>query len=273
MRKEILFNSSLPRSGSTLLQNVIGQNPEIFVTPTSGLSDLILSCKNIYNHSQSFKAQDAHQMQSAFLGFCRAGMQGYFNLLTNKPMVLDKSRDWGINYGLLEMFSDSPKVICMVRDARAIFASMEKNFRKNPHRENHVQNPQELVGTTLNKRIDIWAGGIPVGIAMDRIKDMMQQGIDKKVLFIRYEDLMSNPEQEIRRFYDYIKKPYYEAHDFENVTQITHENDIVHGIYGDHVLREKFEKKPDDFMDILGYELSTNIKNHYKWFYDYFGYV
>jgi sulfotransferase len=273
MKKEILFNSSLPRAGSTLIQNLVGQNQDIYVTPTSGLSDLILNAKNTYNHSQAFQAQDSKQMEKSFIEFSRAGMQGYFNGLTDKPMVLDKSREWGINYGLLEMFQESPKVICMVRDVRAVFASMEKNFRKNPHKENHIQNPQQLIGTTLDKRIDIWASGIPVGISMDRLRDMIQQGIDKKVLFIRYEDLMSNPEEEMKRFYDYIGKPYYEGHDFENVTQITHENDVVHGIYGDHTLRQKFERKPDDFMDVLGYELSMNIRNHYKWFYDYFGYV
>jgi sulfotransferase len=273
MQKELFFNSSLPRAGSTLIQNVVGQNPDIYVTPTSGLADLILNSKNTYNQSQAFQSQDAQQMQNAFVEFSRAGMQGYFNGLTDKPMVLDKSREWGINYGLLEMFIDNPKVICMIRDARSIYCSMEKNFRKNPHKENHIQNAQQLVGTTLDKRINIWADSIPVGISMDRLKDCIQQGIDKKMLFIRYEDLMANPEQELRRFYDYIGKPYYEGHDFENVTQITHENDVIHGIYGDHVLRQKFERKPDDYEEILGYELCNNIKNTYKWFYDYFGYI
>jgi hypothetical protein len=160
----------------------------------------------------------------------------------------------------------------MVRDLRAIFASMEKNFRKNPHRENFVQNPAELKGTTLKKRIDIWADGIPVGIAIDRLRDIIDQDIHKKILFIRYEDLMSLPENEIRRFYEYVGLPIYEGHNFEDIEQITHENDVVHGIYGDHKLRKKFERKPDDYFNILGYELSMDIKNHYKWFYDFFGY-
>jgi sulfotransferase len=273
MKKEIFFNSSLPRAGSTLIQNVIGQNPYIYVTPTSGLADLILTSKNIYNNSQAFQSQDAKQMQNAFVEFSRAGMQGYFDGLTDKPIVVDKSREWGINYRLLEMLIDTPKVICMVRDVRSIYCSMEKNFRKNPHKDNHIQNAPQLVGTTLEKRLNIWADSVPVGISMDRLKDCIQQGIDKKMLFIRYEDLMSNPEQELRRFYHYIGKPYYEGHDFENVTQITHENDVIHGIYGDHTLRPKFERKPDDYDEILGYELCANIKNTYKWFYDYFGYV
>ena len=161
----------------------------------------------------------------------------------------------------------------MVRDVRSIYSSMEKNFRKNPHRENHIQNAPQLVGTTLDKRINIWADGVPVGVSMDRLKDCIQQGIDKKMLFIRYEDLMDNPENEMMRLYEYLELPYYEAHDFENVAQLTHENDLIHGIYGDHTLRPKFERIPDDYNEILGFELSNSIKNTYKWFYNYFGYV
>jgi sulfotransferase len=171
------------------------------------------------------------------------------------------------------MINPEPKIICMVRDIRSIYSSMEKNFRKNPHRENHVQDVPNLVGTTLNKRVDIWAGGVPVGVAIDRLQDVIQQGIAEKMLFVRYEDLMDNPQNEIKRIYEYFGIPEYDKHDFQNVTQHTQENDMIHGIYGDHTLRPKFERKPDDFMDVLGYDISMNLKNHYKWFYDYFGYV
>lgn len=271
--EKLFFNSSLPRSGSTLIQNLLAQNPNFYCTPTSGLAELVLNAKNVYNHSQAFLAQNSDQMQLSFFDFIRFGMNGYFKNLTQKPYVVDKSRDWGIHYGLLNMAYSEPKIICMVRDLRSVFSSMEKNFRKNPHKENHIQNTQNLIGTTLNKRVDIWAEGVPVGVSIDRLKDMIQQGIDKKVLFVRYEDLMHNPENEMKRIYDYFGVPMYEQHDFENITQYTHENDAVHGIYGDHKLREKFERKPDDFLDVLGHEISMNIKNHYKWFYNYFGYV
>jgi hypothetical protein len=150
---------------------------------------------------------------------------------------------------------------------------MEKNFRKNPHRENHVQNVPELVGTTLRKRIDIWADGVPVGVSVDRLRDIIDQGIDKNILFIRYEDLMSDPESEVKRFYDYIGIDYYSGHNFETIEQVTHENDLIHGIYGDHKLRKEFKRLPDDYEDILGFELSQAIKNTYGWFYDYFEYV
>jgi len=271
--KKIFFNSSLPRSGSTLIQNLLAQNPDFYCTPTSGLADLVLNARGTYNNSQAMLAQNKDEMQSAFLNYVAGGINGYFNGLTNKPFIVDKSREWGINYGLINMINPEPKIICMVRDIRSIYSSMEKNFRKNPHRENHVQDVPNLVGTTLNKRVDIWAGGVPVGVAIDRLQDVIQQGIAEKMLFVRYEDLMDNPENEMKRIYDYFGIPEYDKHDFENITQHTQENDMIHGIYGDHTLRPKFERKPDDFMDVLGYEISMNIRNHYKWFYDYFGYV
>jgi sulfotransferase len=272
MEKKYFFNSSLPRAGSTLFQNIIGQNPDFYVTPTSGFLELIYGAKGNFQTSPEFKAQDQTLMDEAFFSFCKSGMDGYFNSLTDKPYVLDKNRGWTITYELTNKFYPNPKMVCLVRDLRAIFASMEKNFRKNPHRENFVQNPAELKGTTLKKRIDIWADGIPVGIAIDRLRDIIDQNLHKKILFIRYEDLMSLPENEIRRFYEYVGLPMYEGHNFEDIEQITHENDVVHGIYGDHKLRKKFERKPDDYFEVLGYELSMDIKNHYKWFYDFFGY-
>ncbi len=272
MEKRYIFNSSLPRAGSTLFQELCNQNPEFYATPTSGFLELIYGAKANFQSSPEFKAQDPHVMDKAFFGFCRASMDGYFNALTDKPYVLDKNRGWGISYGLANMFYPEPKIVCMVRDLRAVFSSMEKNFRKNPHRENYVQNPVNLQGTTVRKRVDIWAEGLPVGVSIDRLKDCFEQGIAEKMLFIRYEDLMENPEHEMRRFYEYISLPYYEKHDFENIVQKEHENDMAHGIYGDHKLRPKFKKLPDDWDEILGFEISNAIKNTYKWFYTQFEY-
>lgn len=273
MDKIIYYNSSLPRAGSTLFQNIIGQNPEFYVTPTSGLNDLISTSRDTFSSSPSFNAQDPKLMSEAYINFCRDGMQGFFKSITEKPFILDKSRGWGIEYNLLEIFFHKPKVVCMVRDIRSIFSSMEKNFRKNPHKNSGIQNTSELIGTTLDKRVDNWGKTQPIGVSLDRLKDMIQQGISDKVLFIRYEDLMLNPTEEIMRFYDYIGLDFYKKHDFVNITQLTQENDVIHGIFGDHKLREEFKRLPDDYNEILGVDISEKIKNHYQWFYEYFGYV
>ncbi len=45
MVEKIFFQCSLPRSGSTLLQNVLAQNPDFYATPTSGLIEIFLNAK------------------------------------------------------------------------------------------------------------------------------------------------------------------------------------------------------------------------------------
>jgi sulfotransferase len=184
MEKKIYFQSSLPRSGSTLFQNIIAQNPNFYSTPTSGLLELVFGAKGNFQNSPEFKAQDAQLMDKAFLAFCKGGINAYFNSLTDKPYILDKNRGWGVCYSLSNMiFGSEPKIVFMVRDLRAIYASMEKKYRKNPHKENYIVNPAQMQGTTVDKRIDIWSNQAPVGVALDRLKDIIQQGLDKKNTF------------------------------------------------------------------------------------------
>ena len=60
---KIFYQSSLPRAGSTLLQNILAQNPDIYATPTSGVLELIFGARANYTNSAEFKAQDAETMK------------------------------------------------------------------------------------------------------------------------------------------------------------------------------------------------------------------
>lgn len=269
--EKIFFNSSLPRSGSTLLQNIMGQNPDFYVTPTSGVLELLYAARANYTNSPEFKAQDFETMKSGFLGFCRGGIESFFNTITDKPYVMDKSRGWGIHYNFLNSFYPNPKIVAMVRDPRSIFASMEKNFRKNQFLDSGMVNHSELKGTTTEKRIDIWSQSQPVGMAMERLYQVFREGINEKIHFIRYEDLMSNPKHEMFKLYEYLELKQFN-HDFNNIKQITQEDDSVYGIYGDHTIRKKIQILPDNSKSILGERGYNWIRQNYSWFFDEFKY-
>lgn len=271
MDKQIFFQSSLPRAGSTLLQNIIGQNPDFYVTPTSGMLELLFSSMKTYSLSAEFKAQDQTQMRNAWLGYCNGGMQGFFNGLTNKPYVVDKSRGWGIHYDFLSTFVDSPKIICMVRDIRAIYSSMEKNYRKNPEMDKGIINWNNGQGTTIEKRVEYWSQTVPVQLAMTRLKEMIDRGIDKKILFIRFEDLTTNPVDTLDSIYEFLDIPRYQ-HDFNAIEQITHEDDSVYGAYGDHTIKKVVKPVPMDYNEILTPLVANKVFNTYPWFNEYFNY-
>jgi len=269
--EKLFFQSSLPRAGSTLLQNIMGQNPDFYVTPTSGVLELVYAARGNYTDSPEFKAQDEEMMKKGFLSFCAGGVVNFYNAITDKKYVLDKSRGWGVHYNFLNSFFPSPKIICMIRDPRSIMSSMEKNFRKNQHKSSGLVDHAQMTGTTTEKRIDIWASSQPVGLAMERLYQIVKEVINEKILFIKFEDLTSNPEKEIKKIYNYLGLPQFQ-HDFNNIEQITYEDDSVYGIYGDHIIKPKIEPIKKDYNQILGSQAANWVKNNYKWFYDEFKY-
>lgn len=270
--EKIFYQSSMPRAGSTLLQNIIAQNPDFYATPTSGVLELIFAARANYTDSPEFKAQDADTMRTAFLAFCKQGMDGFYNAITDKKYVLDKSRGWGIHYDFLNTVQPDPKIICVVRDLRDIFASMEKNFRKIPEKANPMVNWGNMQGTSVPKRIDIWAQSPPVGLALERLSEIFRQGIDSKMLFVKFEDLCLYPETEMKRIYSYLGVPYFD-HDFDNIQQVTKEDDEVYGAYGDHEIRTVLAPVPSKAKQVLGRDVCDWIWNNYQWYFQQFRYT
>jgi sulfotransferase len=267
--KEIFYQASLPRAGSTLLQNILGQHPDFYVTPTSGVLELVFGARANFDTSPEFKAQDSAEMEAGFKAFCGAGVKGFFNAITDKSYVVDKSRGWGVYYDFINFYQENPKVICMVRDLRDVFSSMEKQHRKSQKTSTGIINDGAMEGTTTEKRVGIWARSQPVGLALDRLYEVILQ--KKPILFVRYEDLTSNPQEEMNRVYAFLNVPTHN-HNFEDVAQITKEDDSVYGAFGDHTIRNKVSALPSDYEEILGKETSDKIKGSYPWFYESFGY-
>jgi sulfotransferase len=270
--EKLFFQSSLPRAGSTLLQNILAQNPDIYATPTSGVLELVFAARGNYTESPEFIAQDPSLMRAGFLSFCRKGMDGFYEAVTDKKYVVDKSRGWGIHYDFLNLIYPEPKIVVMVRDLRDIFCSMEKNFRKNPDKASSVLNWSQMSGTTVPKRIDIWAQSQPVGLAIERLSEIFRQGLDSKMLFVRFEDLCLYPETEMTRIYQYLDIPYYQ-HDFDHIEQVTKEDDEVYGMFGDHQIRTKLAPVPSTAKQVLGKDVTEWIWNAYPWYFQQFRYT
>ena len=114
-KHKIFFQSSLPRAGSTLLQNLIGQNPKFHVTPTSGLAELVEHSLYKYNTTHAFKNQlDQVETEKNYVNFIRKGIYGFYENTTQKPFILDKSSRWIANMRLLYKIDPNFKIICLV---------------------------------------------------------------------------------------------------------------------------------------------------------------
>lgn len=269
---KIFYQSSLPRSGSTLLQNILAQNPAFYVTPTSGVLDLVFGARVNYTNGPEFKAQDHKLMEKAFLGFCRNGMEGYYHTITDRPYIWDKSRGWGVHFDLLKaIFENEPRIICMVRDLRMIAASLEKRFRKNPATYKPIENHGTMEGITTYKRVIQNLQSIPLGLALERLIEVHTRGFAPKMLFLRYEDLVRNPGSAMKQIYNYVQLPEF-THNFECVAQVTQEDDTVFESRGLHDIRPKVAPLPEDYLQILGPQAVKYIESNFAWYFERFGY-
>jgi sulfotransferase len=271
MPEQIFFNTSFPRAGSTLLQNIIGQNPDFYVTPTSDIQGLLVYARRSFSTSEIFKAQDTKTMDDGFKSFCKTGLFGWFNGITDKKYVLDKNRTWGISYDFVDWFYPNPKMICLVRDLRSIYASYEKFYRKNLYVDYDITQWEGFKNNTTDDRLKFHMQQNPIGTHITRTYDTLIQGKANQILFLKFEDLLTHPQEILNRIYDYLEIPRFN-HTFTRIDQITHENDRVLGYGADHTIKNKLEPLKEDYLEVLGPDNCKFITESYPWFYEYFDY-
>jgi sulfotransferase len=268
MQQKLFFQSSMPRALSTMLQNILAQNPDFHVTPTDGSLELVFGARANYTASPEFLAQDSELMAKAFKSFCYNGLMGYASALTDKPYIMIKSRGWGAYRGFLNEFYPNPKIVCMVRNLKDVVASYEKIFRKNQLKQDYLRNDAEARGTTIYKRIDEWMDGRnTIGRAVERILGIITEGYDNKILFVKAENLCLYPESEMIRIYEYLEIPHYK-HDFDNIEQVTKEDDSVYGLTKDlHTIRPKLTPMQSDADSIIPKDALNWLFEKYKFDY------
>lgn len=274
--QNIFFQSSMPRSLSTTFQNIMFQNPDFYCTPTDGVLELLFGARANFSQSPEFKAQDPELMKKAFLRFCEDGLHGYCEALTEGTTakhILLKSRGFGVYRPFIEAFYPNPKVICLVRNLKDVITSYEKIYRKNQFKHDPIRDDLTGRGTIIHKRVDEWMNPQnTIGRAVERIHEMVRQGYDNKILFVKSEDLTLHPEVTMGRVYEYLELPYF-AHDFDNIEQKTQEDDAVYGLSADlHKIRAKLEPNASEAHKILGKDIREWLYNTFRWYYDMFRY-
>jgi sulfotransferase len=256
--------SGLPRAGSTLLCNILAQNPETCVSKaTSGLHDVLFGVRNQWDKLIEHQAEgvDYHRLRRVLNGI----LSSYYN--TNKPLI-DKGRGWLSLIEMLEfMTGEIPKIIVPVRNISEILASFEKLWRTSTGQSQWLFEQNEYIqAQTVAGRCDIWASaGQPVGLAYNRVRDAISRGFKDKLLFIEFDDLTTKPAQTLKLVYDYLELPYF-SHNFNNIEQYTKEDDKgVHCIPNLHTIRPQVTPVPFVADKILGKELVDKYQNLEIW--------
>jgi len=262
MRK-INFIGGLPRSGSTLLTNILLQNPNFQTTATSSLLDFLLQVRDNWNKLEGHKNYEDGQDK---WGVIKSILQSYHN--TDRPIIFDKNRGWSTHVEFIEKITGrKAKVIACVRNLEDICTSFEKLFRKNrADGEIHGEfsNPQMK---NLDGRIGVWTSDEGVlGRPYVSLIDTIQRGLGDRILLFPYEGWTTDPQFWFTQLYNFIEEPYYQ-HDFTNIEQIIRENDAGYGWGPDlHEIKVgKLIPANSDALEILGKSWYDKLHNTEFW--------
>ena len=270
--------SGLPRSGSTLLGNLLQQHPDMTVEMDSCLS-IILT--NISQHSEKVYTETQRtmkEMKILYQDFMRAGISSWLENLCDTNVYVDKDRSWAVDFDLLFNLVPSAKVVFIVRDLRGVISSMEKL-----ETENRIMGPSTPELYPFESRdeyheVDLMDRRIESYMQMDMIytplfalKEILdcERKYLKNFKFVRYEDLMEDPQKVLSDIYDFVGADDYK-NDLNNVKQRYH-HDSIYAPWGDHTIRPKVVSKKETYeFPLIKRKSQHKILRDYSWYYQYF---
>ncbi len=259
----LVFNSSLPRSGSTLLQNLLAQNPANHCTPTSDLIELVVQARNSYGGFAAFKSQGKMQVAPRIKTMLRGILEGYYADCADKT-VFEKSRGWLTYIELLEeILERTVKVVVCVRDIREIVASFERLHRTNQLTKSDAIGDAYFKCQTIAGRAEcLLEPSAVVGLSIARLRDAFDRGLGDRLVIVRYLDLVNDPVATIMRVSMAVGSTPFLC-DPHNVQQRTHEDDSVHGMQLHQVRRVVSREGCTNWRDFLPERLGDHLHEQY----------
>jgi len=245
----------MPRSGNTLFASIMNQNKELVVTANSItleiMKDLfLLKQTDVFQNYPDHKSLD-NVLDCVYDVFYKNWPQ---RIIIDRGPVMTPA-----NFELMQKHFKRPfKCIVLLRDLMDVLASYMKWYTENPDafvNRYGCKNDDEKLGMVMNDQ----------GSVAKELK-AIQNSFNYKDLcyYLKYDDLIKSPEEEIRKIYKFIDEPYFN-HRFVDLDQlqinkIKYNDSIVgknmHTIKTGEIMKEYnpyIEKIPQRIRDKYGH--------------------
>jgi len=207
--KKLFFLVAMPRSGNTLFASIMNKNPNIACTPNSItleiMKDLfLLKETDVFQNYPDHKSLD-NVLDSVYVNYYKNWTQKY---IIDRGPVMTKG-----NFALMKKYFKKPfKCVVLLRDLMDVLASYMKWYTENPDAfpNRHGNTDEEKLSMIMNSE-----GAVAKDL--EAIKNAFNY--PEICHFMKYDNLVQNPEEEINKVYTFLNIPYY-PHQFTNLQQI-----------------------------------------------------
>lgn len=261
MEKTIHFVAGLPRSGSTLITNILKQNSEVHGESVSSLSSIFGSINASWS---SMEQNQEYNNTDAKVGVLKSVLQGYYSHI-DKPIIVDKDRGWIPLLPQVEAILDRKvKIIVCVRNPAEILTSFEKLRKENPLFFTKADSSLRE-GSNIASRAYFYAGPEgAMGLSHRNIKDAITMGYLDRFLFIDYNRFCNSPKSQTKRIYEFLELPKFE-HDFEKIVQTEVYNDLAIGLPNLHKIKPSLDRTTVNCVEYLGLDIYEQYNREIFW--------
>jgi sulfotransferase len=259
MEKKYHFLAGLPRSGNTLLSAILNQNPDIYSSPLSPLSNTMFEAWQGFRFEHNVRNDENRKRTTKLI----SSMPDAFYSDIEKPIIIDREKAWGTPENLNIIRSHitlTPKILFTVRSITEILASfinMNATYLKHEAYEaglyasNYLNKNDLICEYLMTPNRDIDKGLLSLSQAMMP----WNTGVFH---IIEYDDLVLKPEETMAKVYKFLDLDNY-AHDFSKIIKVETDNDAGLGLPDNlHDVRKSISKSSTS-TDVL----SDYIKHKY----------
>ena len=240
--KKLFFLVAMPRSGNTLFTSIINQNSNIACTPNS-ITLEIMKDLSLLKETDVFQNYPNHQsldnvLDSVYVNYYKDWPQKY---IIDRGPVMTKG-----NFQLMQKHFKKPfKSIVIIRNLMDDLDSYMKWYTKEPNafpNRYGCKNDEEKLSMIMNK---------DGAVAKDLEAIKNAYNYPDICHFMKYDNLVQNPEEEINKVYTFFNIPYFN-HRFFDLNQIQ-----VNGMgYNDsivgknmHTIRNEIKKEYNPYIE------------------------
>lgn len=260
--------AGLPRSGSTLLCQLLGEHPDIFCEGhSSPLCNALLGLRRTISDDQFMLAQLDVQFDSSYAhlkGAMRGFLNGWYGR-EDKPMVVDKNRAWLHCIEFLLHLEPEARLLVPIRELGQIYGSIESQHQQTMLLDfiDHLADYDRF-----GRADQLFAKDKSIGAPLSSISAIqdLPQSIKDRIYFVKFEDLMAQPADTMRMVYRWLGMPEHVI-DPNDLTVRPHESDSHYRFKYRHVQQARVATPRAHNIPA---RIQSRIQLAHAWYYDWF---
>lgn len=277
-KHELILLGGFPRSGSTLIANILAQHPQIYATASSPLQELICNLRKTWSNDLFVISQLDHDYDNLMIrfkniikGVCEGWMYSEkfnnftFNDQNNTFLTIDKNRAWMKHFEFIREVYPNIKMLITIREPIGIVQSIEKAHNKTRLLEYPDQTSADLVTNRISQMLD--NKGV-IGEPIQWLQNLdFVPNIHNNVYIVRYEDIINDPVVVVNSIIQWLGMPEF-VFNPGNIQQVTYENDGIFRFKYPHKIDlqiHQTEKYP--LAPLLERQIFQNFQPFYQRFY------